>query len=64
MAIMTAAGAVARSFLYCFNTVEITGLNNLLSTLDSRKSKPRERGLLTACNHISVYDSPLHRSKL
>ncbi|KAK5988774.1 Tafazzin [Cladobotryum mycophilum] len=59
MAVMGSVGAISRGFLYAFNKVEITGLDNLLGVLDRRKSQPKERGLLTVCNHVAVVDDPL-----
>lgn len=55
MAVMGSVGAASRAFLYGLNKVEVTGLDNLLGVLDRRKSGKRERGLLTVCNHVSVY---------
>lgn len=54
-AVMASVGAVCRGFLYAFNTVEVTGLHNLLEVLDRRKAETRDRGLLTVCNHVAVY---------
>lgn len=54
MALMGAVGLVSRSFLFGFNKVEVTGLNNLLGVLDRRRTQGRERGLLTVCNHVAV----------
>ncbi|KAG6005959.1 hypothetical protein E4U43_000518 [Claviceps pusilla] len=59
MALMGAVGLVSRSFLFGFNKVEVTGLNNLLGVLDRRRTQGRERGLLTVCNHVAVLDDPL-----
>lgn len=53
-AVMASVGAVCRGFLYAFNTVEVTGLQNLLGALDRRKTQPKDRGLLTVCNHVAV----------
>jgi len=55
VAVMSSVGAASRAFLYCFNKVEVTGLDNLLGVLDRRRSGQRDRGLLTVCNHVSVY---------
>jgi monolysocardiolipin acyltransferase len=52
---MSTVGAASRAFLYGLNKVEVTGLDNLLGVLDRRKNGQRERGLLTVCNHVSVY---------
>lgn len=52
---MSSVGAASRAFLYCFNKVEVTGLDNLLGVLDRRRNGQRDRGLLTVCNHVSVY---------
>lgn len=52
---MSSVGAASRAFLYCFNKVEVTGLDNLLGVLDRRRSGQRDCGLLTVCNHVSVY---------
>lgn len=54
-AVMGTVGMASRAFLYGLNKVEVTGLDNLLSTLDRRKQQGRERGLLTVCNHVAVY---------
>ncbi|KOS18417.1 Lysophosphatidylcholine acyltransferase [Escovopsis weberi] len=59
VAVMGSVGAISRGFLYAFNSVEVTGLSNLLGVLDRRKSQPKERGLLTVCNHVAVVDDPL-----
>lgn len=54
-AVMGSVGMASRLFLYGLNRVEVTGLDNLLGTLDRRKQQGRERGLLTVCNHVAVY---------
>lgn len=54
MAVMGTVGALSRGFLLGLNRVEITGLQNLLGTLDRRKTQGRDRGLLTVCNHVGV----------
>ncbi|KFA65399.1 hypothetical protein S40285_00411 [Stachybotrys chlorohalonatus IBT 40285] len=56
-AISGTVGLAARFFLYGLNRVEVNGLDNLLGVLDRRKSQGRERGLLTVCNHLSVFTS-------
>lgn len=53
-AVMASVGAVCRGFLYAFNTVEVTGLQNLLGVLDRRKTQGKDRGLITVCNHLAV----------
>ncbi|OAR00348.1 hypothetical protein LLEC1_00314 [Akanthomyces lecanii] len=53
-AVMASVGAVCRGFLYAFNTVEVTGLQNLLGALDRRKTQGKDRGLITVCNHLAV----------
>lgn len=55
VAVMSSVGAASRAFLYAFNKVEVTGLDNLLGVLDRRRTGHRDRGLLTVCNHVSVY---------
>ena len=52
-AIMGITGVVCKAFLYGFNRVETQGLDNFLRILDERRAG-RTRGLVTACNHISV----------
>jgi monolysocardiolipin acyltransferase len=59
MAVMGTVATICRGFLYGLNRVEVTGLDNLLDTLDRRRIHGRERGLLTVCNHVSVVDDPL-----
>ncbi|UNI19684.1 Lyso-phosphatidylcholine acyltransferase [Purpureocillium takamizusanense] len=59
VAVMSSVGFVSRAFLYGLNKVEVTGLDNLLSTLDRRRTQCRDRGLLTVCNHVAVVDDPL-----
>ncbi|KAI9167326.1 Lysophosphatidylcholine acyltransferase [Paramyrothecium foliicola] len=59
MAVMGTVATVCRAFLYGLNRVEVVGLDNLLGTLDRRRTQGRERGLLTVCNHVSVVDDPL-----
>ena len=54
IAVVGAVSTAVRGFLYGFNTVEVIGMNNLLGVLDRRKAQGRERGLLTACNHVGV----------
>lgn len=54
MAVMGTVGILSRSFLYGLNSVEVTGLSHLLGTLDRRRIRGRERGLLTVCNHVAV----------
>ncbi len=54
---MGSVGAASRGFLYAFNTVQVDGLDNLLSVLDRRKAQGRDRGLLTVCNHVAVYET-------
>lgn len=56
-AVMGSVGAASRGFLYAFNTVQVDGLDNLLGVLDKRKAQGRDRGLLTVCNHVAVYDA-------
>lgn len=53
-AIMGFTGVICKAFLYGFNKVETQGLDNFLRILDERKAGGRKRGLVTACNHISV----------
>ena len=53
-AIMGMTGVLCKVFLYGFNRVETQGLDNFLRILDERKRDGRKRGLVTACNHISV----------
>jgi monolysocardiolipin acyltransferase len=52
--IMGLVGLLSKGFLYGFNRVETEGLEDFLKILDSRKGSGRKRGLVTACNHISV----------
>jgi len=60
LAVVSSVSALARGFLYGFNSVEVTGLNNLLGVLDRRKLPGgRDRGLLTVCNHVGVLDDPV-----
>ncbi|KJZ76064.1 hypothetical protein HIM_04520 [Hirsutella minnesotensis 3608] len=58
-AVMGTVGIISKCFLYGFNRVEVTGLDNLLGTLDRRRIRGAERGLLTVCNHVGVLDDPL-----
>ncbi|KAM3434594.1 hypothetical protein MY1884_008594 [Beauveria asiatica] len=58
-AVMAGVGAACRGFLYAFNSVEVTGLQNLLGVLDRRKTQGKDRGLITVCNHLAVLDDPL-----
>lgn len=53
-AVVGAVGALSRGFLLGLNRLEVTGLQNLLGTLDRRKTQGRQRGLLTVCNHVAV----------
>lgn len=53
-AVMGLTGVLCKAFLYGFNTVETQGLDNFLRILDERRGPGRKRGLVTACNHISV----------
>ncbi|KAI1435734.1 acyltransferase [Xylaria sp. CBS 124048] len=58
--IMGLTAGLSRVFLYSLNTVEVTGLQRFLDILDRREDvNQRQRGLLTVCNHISVFDDPL-----
>ena len=57
VAVMSSVGFVSRAFLYGLNKVAVTGLDNLLATLDRRRTQSRDRGLLTVCNHVAVYVS-------
>ncbi|KAK7749261.1 Lyso-phosphatidylcholine acyltransferase [Diatrype stigma] len=58
--VMGLTAALSRGFLYTFNTVEVTGLDQFLDVLDKRKDvEKREKGLITVSNHISVLDDPL-----
>lgn len=63
VAVMSSVGAASRAFLYGLNRVEVTGLDNLLGVLDRRKNGQRDRGLLTVCNHVSVYGISIEGSQ-
>lgn len=52
--VMGVAGVLSRAFLCGLNSVETEGLDNFLRILDDRRAHGRERGLITACNHVSV----------
>ena len=54
MALAGVTGAASRAFLYGLNSVEVTGLSNLLGVLDRRRTKGADRGLLTVSNHVMV----------
>lgn len=64
VAVMGSVGAASRAFLYGLNRVEVTGLDNLLGVLDRRKNGQRDRGLLTVCNHVSVYGISIEGAKI
>ncbi|KAI0399589.1 acyltransferase [Xylaria palmicola] len=58
--VMGLTASLSRVFLYGLNTVEVTGLRRFLDVLDARRDvDKRQRGLITVCNHISVFDDPL-----
>lgn len=59
IALMGTVGALSRGFLCGLNRVQVTGLDHLLGTLDRRRTRGPERGLLTVCNHVGVYAPPL-----
>lgn len=53
-AVMGLTGVFCKAFMHGLNKVETRGLDNFLRILDERKGDGRKRGLITACNHISV----------
>lgn len=51
---MGLTGVLGKSFLYGLNRVHLEGYETFMEVLERRKREGRKRGLLTACNHISV----------
>ncbi|KAI0512775.1 acyltransferase [Xylaria bambusicola] len=58
--VMGVTAGLSRLFIYGLNSVEVTGLERFLDILDKRKDvDKRQRGLITVCNHVSVFDDPI-----
>jgi len=45
---------LCKGFIYGLNRVHTEGYEDFMKILEKRKREGRKRGLITACNHISV----------